>query len=85
MSRLLPSPTAVDLHVCTTDAAAPYPFLVRVRRSNDTSIGFFQSLGFAEVRDVQALNEVEKRVGWVPSGDGSDGEEAFLSVEEMER
>ena len=25
------------------------------------------------------------RFGWVPSGDGSDGEGAFMAAEEMER
>jgi hypothetical protein len=62
-----------------------YPFLVRIGTSNLASIKLFKSLGFSKVKIVKAFDEVEMRFGWIPSGDGSDGEGAFLSTEEMKR
>jgi hypothetical protein len=65
--------------------AGHYPFLVRIGTTNEASLALFAGLGFARVKVVPAFGEVEMRFGWVPRGDGCDGEGAFMSGEEMER
>lgn len=83
------SPTPLSVPIPSTSLqlipAHHYPFLVRIGTRNLASIKLFESLGFAKVKVVRAFDEVEMRFGWAPSGDGSDGEGAFLSAEEMDR
>ncbi|KAJ9110667.1 hypothetical protein QFC19_001496 [Naganishia cerealis] len=83
VNLFLPQGVKEDVECEIMIAADCFPFLVRIGTSNHASIKLFESLGFAKVKVVHAFEEVEMRFGWVPEGDGSNGEGTFVDIAQM--